>query len=623
MATRWGLGPVFQYESLLNARRWQVYAGRAVFVAALLAGMVVVWVARESLAFNPGAPPTTYQKMAKIGEGFFLALAGIQVSLVLLAGPAATAGAICMDRARGTLLHMMVTDLSDTEIVLGKLASRLAPVFGLIVCGLPVMSIASLLGGIEFGALVGTFAVSLALGVLGCVLALTFSVWASKIHEVILAVYCLLTIWLLALPLWSMVTGAAKTAPPPTWFTYLNPYALVLAPYTERPRTVTAADYAIFVGVVLTISLGCVIVSVALLRRTVIAREGRPGKPVRSLVPLLRPIFPTLAGPSLDGNPVLWREWHRNRPSRLMRRIWLIIMVTTWGLAAWGTYTIVKEGLAPGPNGVPFALLLQLLFGFLVLSTTAPTALSEERVRGTLDVLLTTPLSTSAIVMAKWWGVYRRVLILAVMGVYAGVLFATISPDPAERMTIPNTPRAIPLTGWDRLWAGLICVGDFLASGAVIVSLGLALAIWVRRVGRAITISVVVFVLTGVGIIILQEAVLRPLVYRSMTYDWGERNLWLIEVPMSISPIGGPIQAIDQLYRYATRPRTAVWTALGAVVCFKAIAAAGLLWLSIKTFDRCLGRMPEAPNLAARVKAKHRRRTARKRHPDRAADLIS
>ena len=47
MWKRLGLGPVFLYESLLNARRWQVYAGRSFFVLLLLVGMAFVWVARN------------------------------------------------------------------------------------------------------------------------------------------------------------------------------------------------------------------------------------------------------------------------------------------------------------------------------------------------------------------------------------------------------------------------------------------------------------------------------------------------------------------------------------------------------------------------------------------------
>ena len=77
------------------------------------------------------------------------AIIGVELTLVMLAAPAATAGAICVDRARGTLAHMLVTDLSDPEIVLGKLAARLLPVLGLVACTWPVLAICSLLGGID------------------------------------------------------------------------------------------------------------------------------------------------------------------------------------------------------------------------------------------------------------------------------------------------------------------------------------------------------------------------------------------------------------------------------------------------------------------------------------------
>ena len=53
MWNRFGPGPVFAYESLLNARRWQVYAGRSVFVLVILSGMTIVWMTRDHLGPGP------------------------------------------------------------------------------------------------------------------------------------------------------------------------------------------------------------------------------------------------------------------------------------------------------------------------------------------------------------------------------------------------------------------------------------------------------------------------------------------------------------------------------------------------------------------------------------------
>jgi hypothetical protein len=39
MVLRWGLGPVFASEWLTTSRRWQSYAGRAVFAGVLLVGL--------------------------------------------------------------------------------------------------------------------------------------------------------------------------------------------------------------------------------------------------------------------------------------------------------------------------------------------------------------------------------------------------------------------------------------------------------------------------------------------------------------------------------------------------------------------------------------------------------
>ena len=121
-----------------------------------------------------------YVEYARLGEYYYYVLVGVELSLVMLAAPAATAGAICLDRARGTLTHVLATDLSDSEIVLGKLAARLLPVLGLVACTWPVMAISSLLGGIDPLNVTMAFGVIVVVAVLGCSLALALSVWREK-----------------------------------------------------------------------------------------------------------------------------------------------------------------------------------------------------------------------------------------------------------------------------------------------------------------------------------------------------------------------------------------------------------------------------------------------------------
>ena len=119
MLARLGPGPVFVYEWLTTTRRWQLYGVRAGFVGLLLAGMVMAW--RTDASVTAAGTYVSLQTLANYGRQLFLTTVAIELTLVLLVAPAATAGAVCLDKARGTLDHMLATDLSNAEIVLGKL----------------------------------------------------------------------------------------------------------------------------------------------------------------------------------------------------------------------------------------------------------------------------------------------------------------------------------------------------------------------------------------------------------------------------------------------------------------------------------------------------------------------
>ena len=57
----------------------------------------------------------------------------------------------------------------------------------------------------------------------------------------------------------------------------------------------------------------------------------------------------------------------------------------------------------------------QVAVGLLLLSVTAATSLAEERAHGSLDLLLSTPLSTWQIVVGKWLGAFRVVPMLVIL----------------------------------------------------------------------------------------------------------------------------------------------------------------------------------------------------------------
>src|SRR5947208_2385157 len=99
-----GPGPVFVFEWLVTSRKQTLYAVRGLFVAVLLAALTITWIESEFRQPQLNKSHLSYRDYAKIGESFFYAVIGTQLALLLLAAPAAAAGAVCLDKQRGTLL---------------------------------------------------------------------------------------------------------------------------------------------------------------------------------------------------------------------------------------------------------------------------------------------------------------------------------------------------------------------------------------------------------------------------------------------------------------------------------------------------------------------------------------
>jgi hypothetical protein len=220
-----------------------------------------------------------------------------------------------------------------------------------------------------------------------------------------------------------------------------------------------------------------------------------------------------------------------------------------------------------------------------MLSAVAPMAMSEERQRGSLDLLAATALSTRTIVLGKWLGTLRRVALLAVGPGWMGLaLAASIKP-----------PQMIPLGAMARYYeevsegvaflAAGVLIATILAHGALIASVGLALATWIARQSRAIALSVGFAVLVGAGWPILIGV--SPIGRAGL----GRAGPGM----MCLSPVVAFTELVDVVAsRHRYRSGDALWwITFWDVECL--VLALGLLWLSVRTFDRCFGRIPERP----------------------------
>lgn len=313
MLDRLSLGPVFKYEWICATRRWQLYALRALFVGSFLIGLSIVWMSRRTQG-----PHVPLREMASFGGSLYFTIVSIQLLIVLFATPAVTAGSICLDKARGTLDHILTTDLSNSEIVLGKLAVRLIPTVTLVSCVLPVMVLMSLLGGIDPKSLVGSFIVTLGVATFASVLALAISVWGKKTHEVLLVTYLILLAWIMG-PFFLMTIARSFASPAAaiTVWEFLritNPFYLVSAPYTQ-PGKIGYGTWSGFFATCSLFSLGLTILSTSKIRSVALKQAGRVDRGGKAMRPKAESPWtswtsriPRFSGPALDGNPVLWRE---------------------------------------------------------------------------------------------------------------------------------------------------------------------------------------------------------------------------------------------------------------------------------------------------------------------------
>ncbi len=199
----------------------------------------------------------------------------------------------------------------------------------------------------------------------------------------------------------------------------------------------------------------------------------------------------------------------------------------------------------------------QCAVGLILLSLVTPAALAEERARGSLEILLSTPLSTRSLVLGKWLARYRVVPWLALL---PGVL-AVVQAIPTGR------------------WIGVpLAIGTVLAHGAAVTSLGIALATWVPRLDRAVTLSAAASVFVTVAWVPLMTLIFL-----------GHRDLSMGMAAASPLFGLGVLTAAIADASPTDWPLRVGW-ALSWVLFF-GMAALGLLLATLATFDRSLGRI--------------------------------
>ena len=280
------VGSVFSREALTAPRRARFYAVRVLFVAVLLGLSLTAWqilVGSQELR-NPG-------DLARFGAAVFALLAPLSMTVCVLLSALQASSAVCQEKDRKTLILLLLSDLRNSELVLGKLLASMLTVLVAIAAVAPFLLALTLLGGVSVRQVASVLAVmlvsSLTAGSLGSLVAL----WREKTFQTLALVALAIVLWLVG---GEVVASGALGSTLFGWLAadlaaVLSPWRAILAAM-EPQLTGTAPSIAGFaasglssaslvsrhllLGVAITAALN--VVAIAMIRVWNPSREARP-----------------------------------------------------------------------------------------------------------------------------------------------------------------------------------------------------------------------------------------------------------------------------------------------------------------------------------------------------------
>jgi ABC-type transport system involved in multi-copper enzyme maturation permease subunit len=403
------LGPIFGREWLTLPRRSRHYVMRGLYLGALWVLILTVW--QTAVGWEQTA---TLGDHARFGILVFQILAYVQLLLLLFFAALSAASTIAQEKDRRTFVLLLLTDLRNHEIVLGKLLGSLLQI-GLFLAGtVPVLAMLLLLGGIDFRQITQATLIlattALAAGSLGGLIAL----WRDKTFQSLaLTVLCLM-LYLCLVEALSLVpvllewvqggTPALSSAQLAEWQTRLQPFRAL--EQVLDPRDIDAPFPAAYGFAAAMLGITVLLNAWAILRLRVWNPSGEPVMQREGLdeeVELKdRARAHAAPGPvrAVWANPILWREiatrGYGRRPLLVKVAYFLVL-----GLIAYYALLVADTGDWAAARGlVPIAIL-----SLLLVSAQAVTAITSERDIGALDLLLVTDLTPREFIFGKLLGI--------------------------------------------------------------------------------------------------------------------------------------------------------------------------------------------------------------------------
>jgi ABC-type transport system involved in multi-copper enzyme maturation permease subunit len=438
-------GPILAREAYVAPRRTRHYLQRAVYPTGLFILTCTAW-----LVLAGTQHITTIGDMARFGSILFQILAPLQLALVGFLAALKAASSVALEKDRGTLILLLMTRMTNRELVVGKLLASLLDVGFMLWAALPVFALIVLLGGVSFEQVLRVFAVTITTILLAGSWGSTIALRNEKTFQTLAWTGIGIVLWVgLSEALCFGLQRADVTAAPLVGVA-ISPARAILA--AARPALAQPSSLD-FVGNGVTWYLLASLAASTLLNALAVARV-RIWNPSREV----RPGATTVATPdaaeaqrqqhgaagsgrTVWTNPILWREVMTSAYGRkliLIRLAYLLI----FALAFASLYAAIQSGEAlahhaAGQAALPPAartLAPFFLISVVIINALAVTCITTERDAKAIDLLLVTRLSPKEFLLGKMGGVCwvtKEMILLPIalcslLWLYGGVTFENL-----------------------------------------------------------------------------------------------------------------------------------------------------------------------------------------------------
>lgn len=391
-------GPIFSREILTAPRRIEHYAIRAGYVTLLFVLMYTIRIV--TFGFQD---VRNLGEIAKFGSLVFQIFSIVQLSLVAFFALLFSTGNIAQEKDRQTLLIMMLTDLRDRELVLGKLFASLWLVFVLLLASAPAFFFVFLLGGTTIEQIFWSLAISAATVVAAGSWGSLVAFWREKTFQSLAIGVIGLLMFLVAVELgvWllgdeSVVGGLVAAG---------NPYRtlwIIIAPL-DSPEGISSLHQAgekTVLGMLM-VSVVINVVTISRLRiwnpsRTLHKKIGEEDEEIDSKSRKRRTIW---------DQPVIWREIKTRaygRKAIFIKLAYFVLAVllllsASSDSGATAIFKIVSQ------QGV--ILLALCLLSLMLINAQGVTSFTSEKDQKTLELLLMTDITPKEFIFGKIGGV--------------------------------------------------------------------------------------------------------------------------------------------------------------------------------------------------------------------------